>query len=44
MSDQYSQGSNTATDSYYYVQPKTTAGSAVFTAPPNGTFNTQTGA
>jgi hypothetical protein len=41
ISDQYSQGSNAATDNNYYFQPKTSAGSAVFTAPPNGTFNTQ---
>jgi hypothetical protein len=41
VSDQYSQGSNASTDSNYYFQPKTSSGSAVFTAPPNGTFNTQ---
>jgi hypothetical protein len=38
--DQYSQG-GTSADPNYYFQPKTSSGSAVFTAPPLGTFNSQ---
>jgi hypothetical protein len=41
VTDQYSQGSNAATDNNYYFQPKTSAGTAVFTAPTLGTFNPQ---
>lgn len=40
ITDQYSQGSN-ASDANYYFQPKNSAGTAEFTPPANGTFNTQ---
>ncbi len=40
VTGQYSQGSN-ASDTNYYFQPKTASGAAEFTAPANGTFNTQ---
>ncbi len=40
ITDQYSQ-SGTGTDPNFYFQPKSSSGSAVWTAPPNGTFNKQ---
>ena len=40
VTDQYSQ-SGTSADSNFYFQPKTSSGAAVWTAPPNGTFNKQ---
>ncbi len=41
ITDQYSQGSNAATDNNYYFQPKTSSGTLVWSPPANGTFNTQ---
>jgi hypothetical protein len=38
--NQYSQG-GTSADPNYYFQPKNSSGSAVWTAPANGTFNSQ---
>jgi hypothetical protein len=40
VTDQYSQ-SGTGTDPNFYFQPRTSSGAAVWTAPPNGTFNKQ---